>query len=94
MIAARSDADPRRYVAALARIGRHADTAILRSLSEGPRRFNEIASELAHVGEEELGGGLRELDAGGLVARRVDPGPAAARSLRTHRHSGTNLRRR
>ncbi|MBD5654123.1 MAG: winged helix-turn-helix transcriptional regulator [Candidatus Eremiobacteraeota bacterium] len=72
---ARNDGDPRRFIVMLAKIGNHVDTALLRSLTEGARRFNEIAADLPAFDEEEIGSGLRELDADGLVARRVDPGP-------------------
>jgi DNA-binding HxlR family transcriptional regulator len=71
----RSDTDIRRYVESLAALGRHPNTEIVRALLEGPRRFNELAADLANVPEPALSGGLRELDADGIVFRRVDPGP-------------------
>ena len=71
----RIDSPPRRFITALESIGRHLDTAILRTLAEGPRRFNEIAADLAIVADDELRPALLELDADGFVARRVDPGP-------------------
>jgi DNA-binding HxlR family transcriptional regulator len=75
MYAPRSEADPRQFITALARIGRHADTAILRSLCAGPMRFNEITAEFTEIGADEVGEALRELDSGGFVVRRVEPGP-------------------
>jgi DNA-binding HxlR family transcriptional regulator len=48
---------------------------LLRTLIDGPRRFNEIADRFASTDGDELSVGLRDLDSGGLVARRVDPGP-------------------
>jgi DNA-binding HxlR family transcriptional regulator len=65
-----------RYVGVLEAIANHPNSAILRALAGGPRRFNEVAAELAAtVSEAAVSSGLRELDADGLVARRVDPGP-------------------
>ena len=69
------DFGKKRFVEALGSIGSHPNTAILRALVEGPRRFNELTVELASVSEIDLSSGLRELDADGLVARRVDSGP-------------------
>jgi DNA-binding HxlR family transcriptional regulator len=65
-----------RYVEALGAIANHPNSAILCALAAGPRRFNELTLDLATiVPETALSSGLRELDADGLVARRVDPGP-------------------
>jgi DNA-binding HxlR family transcriptional regulator len=68
--------DRQRYVDALGAIANHPNSAILRALAAGPRRFNELTTELAAVvPDAALSAGLRELDADGLVARRVEPGP-------------------
>jgi DNA-binding HxlR family transcriptional regulator len=75
MAAGRIELDRQRFVEALGSIGRHPNTAILRALVDGPRRFNELTAELSFVPEAALSAGLRELDADGLVVRRVDPGP-------------------
>jgi DNA-binding HxlR family transcriptional regulator len=75
MPAGRADYDKNRYVEALGSIGRPPNTSILRALADGPRRFNELIVELGAVPEPVLSAGLRELDADGLVTRRVDPGP-------------------
>jgi DNA-binding HxlR family transcriptional regulator len=75
MIAPRSQTESQPFVVTLASIGRHLATAILQTLSDGPRNFNEILGALADVDDGHLGAGLRELDAGGLVVRRVEPGP-------------------
>jgi DNA-binding HxlR family transcriptional regulator len=75
MSVGRSHLEGGRYVEALGSIGRHPNTAILRALADGPRRFNELLAELVTVPEPALSAGLRELDADGLVVRRVDPGP-------------------
>jgi DNA-binding HxlR family transcriptional regulator len=75
MAAGRSDYDRQRYVETLSSLGRHPNTGILRALVDGPRRFNELTADLATVPEPLLSAGLRELDADGLVVRRVDPGP-------------------
>jgi len=64
-----------RFSTALARVARHANTAVLCALAAGPRRQTELLDELPTLSESVLGGSLRELDADKLVARRVDPGP-------------------
>jgi len=71
----RSDMESQRYIEALGAIGRHPNTAILRALVDGPRRFNELIVELSAIPEPALSAGLRELDTDKLVIRRVDPGP-------------------
>ncbi len=71
----RSDMERQRYIEALGAIGRHPNTAILRALVDGPRRFNELIVELSAIPEPALSAGLRELDTDKLVIRRVDPGP-------------------
>ncbi len=72
---AASQDGPKRFVAALIDLGRHHNAAILRELSSGSRRYNELLITLAHIPEPLIGAGLRELDGDGLVRRRVDPGP-------------------
>ncbi|MDQ2908708.1 MAG: winged helix-turn-helix transcriptional regulator [Candidatus Eremiobacteraeota bacterium] len=62
-------------LATLAALGMHEHSAILRSLVDGPCRFNELLAGLPRLDDVMLGAGLRELDAEGLAARRVDPGP-------------------
>ena len=71
----RTELEKQRYIEALGAIGRHPNTAILRALVDGPRRFNDLIAELSDIPEPTLSAGLRELDSDRLVARRVDPGP-------------------
>jgi len=69
------DADSQRFSAALARVARHSNTAVLCALADGPRRQGELLEQLGTLSESTLGASLRELDHDRLVARRVDPGP-------------------
>src|SRR5215471_8607279 len=48
---------------------------ILNSLQGGPYRFTEIRERTRGPGDKMLSGRLKELEARGLVLRRVDPGP-------------------
>ena len=63
------------FVRALGSLGRHRNCAILRVLAESPLRFNEIVGAMAGVPESTVSAALRELDAEGLISRRVEPGP-------------------
>src|SRR5258706_11514702 len=48
---------------------------ILNSLQGGPFRFTEIRERTQGPGDKILSGRLKELEARGLVLRRVEPGP-------------------
>ena len=48
---------------------------ILNSLQGGPYRFTEIRARSRGPGDKMLSGRLKELEAWGLVLRRVEPGP-------------------
>lgn len=48
---------------------------ILNSLQGGPFRFTEIRDRTRGPGDKILSGRLKELEARGLVLRRVEPGP-------------------
>jgi len=48
---------------------------ILNSLQGGPFRFTELRERTNGPGDKVLSGRLKELEARGLVLRRVDPGP-------------------
>lgn len=74
-IPVRIEGEPKRFVASLLELGRHHNAAILRELSGGSRRYSELLATLCDVPEPTLGASLRELDADGLVRRRVDSGP-------------------
>lgn len=61
--------------ATLIALGLHEHSAILQKLVGGAQRFNELLATLPRLDDVLLGRGLRDLDAEGLIARRVDPGP-------------------
>lgn len=48
---------------------------VIATLEEGPLRFSEIGDRLRAIGDRMLSLRLKELEAIGLVSRRVIPGP-------------------
>ena len=64
-----------RYHHAMELIGRRWTGAILRVLINGPQRFNALLTEVPGLSDRLLSERLRELEAEGLVARHVLPGP-------------------
>jgi len=48
---------------------------IMASLEDGPVRFGELLERIEHVGDRMLSARLKDLQARGLVERRVIPGP-------------------
>lgn len=64
-----------RYHHAVELIGRRWSGAILRVLISGPRRFHELLAAVPGLSDRLLSERLRELEAEGLVIRRVLPGP-------------------
>ncbi len=48
---------------------------IMASLEDGPVRFGELLERIEHVGDRMLSARLKDLQARGLVDRRVIPGP-------------------
>jgi len=48
---------------------------LIASLTAGPHRFGELSERLAPIGDRILSQRLKELEARGLVERRVLPGP-------------------
>ena len=48
---------------------------IMASLEDGPVRFGELLGRIEHVGDRMLSARLKDLQARGLVDRRVIPGP-------------------
>jgi DNA-binding HxlR family transcriptional regulator len=59
----------------LVKLAAHPSSRILAALEHGALRMTELTENDARLDEETLASALRELDAAGLVARRVDPGP-------------------
>jgi DNA-binding HxlR family transcriptional regulator len=64
-----------RYHHAVELIGRRWTGVILRMLLRGPRRFNELLAAIPGLSDRLLTDRLRELEAEGLVLRRVLSGP-------------------
>ncbi|HEX3607495.1 MAG TPA: helix-turn-helix domain-containing protein [Candidatus Dormibacteraeota bacterium] len=64
-----------RFHHAVELIGRRWTGAIVRVLLRGPHRFSELAGAVPGLSERLLSQRLRELEAEGLVVRRVIPGP-------------------
>jgi DNA-binding HxlR family transcriptional regulator len=60
---------------ALVALGTHPCVALLRTLEGGSQQLSILAAENPTLTEAALAAMLRELDADGLIARRVDPGP-------------------
>ncbi len=69
------NAEATSFPATLVALVVHEHGAILRCLAGGPARFGDLLDALPRLDDVLVGGGLRELDAEGLVERRVDPGP-------------------
>jgi DNA-binding HxlR family transcriptional regulator len=64
-----------RFHQAIELIGKRWTGAIVRVLISGPRRFNELLGSVPDLSDRLLAERLRELEAEGIVAREVDPGP-------------------
>lgn len=62
-----------RYQQAIEIIGKRWTGLILKVLIDGPLRFNEIASRLEVVSDRMLSERLKELEAEGVIERRVLP---------------------
>src|SRR4051795_7018629 len=56
-------------------IGKRWTGAILKVLLDGPARFSEIAQAVPQLSDRLLSERMKELEARGLVARTVHPGP-------------------
>jgi DNA-binding HxlR family transcriptional regulator len=64
-----------RFHHAVELIGRRWTGVIVRVMLQGPHRFSELATAVPGISERLLSQRLRELEAEGLVVRRVIPGP-------------------
>lgn len=62
------------FGAAMEVLGRPWNGMLLHALEDGPLRFSALAERIA-IGDRMLSCRLKELEAGGLVERSVDPGP-------------------
>jgi DNA-binding HxlR family transcriptional regulator len=63
------------FQAAIDVLGRPWNGKILGSLQGGPLRFSEVGKRAGGVGDKTLSARLKELEARGIVARRVEAGP-------------------
>jgi DNA-binding HxlR family transcriptional regulator len=63
------------YHEAVELVGRRWTGAILRVLMDGPLRFSEIAQAIPELSDRLLSERMKELEARGIVKRRVIPGP-------------------
>jgi DNA-binding HxlR family transcriptional regulator len=69
------DPQCRSFHLALEVLGRPWCALILNGLQGGPYRFSEIRERARRPGDKILSGRLKELEARGLIVRRVEPGP-------------------
>jgi DNA-binding HxlR family transcriptional regulator len=63
---------------ALDLIGERWALLIVRELLSGPKRYTDLAANLPHIGTNILASRLKDLEAGGIVAKRRLPPPAAS----------------
>jgi DNA-binding HxlR family transcriptional regulator len=63
------------YHEAVELVGRRWTGAILRVLMDGPLRFSEVAQAVPELSDRLLSERMKELEARGMVERRVIPGP-------------------
>lgn len=63
------------FQAAVEVLGKPWNALLLTMLQAGPLRFSEISARPNGPGDKVLSARLKELEAWGLVLRRVDPGP-------------------
>ena len=63
------------YHEAVELIGRRWTGAIVRVLMDGPLRFSEVAQAVPELSDRLLSERMKELEARGIVERRVIPGP-------------------
>ncbi len=62
------------FHAAIELIGKRWTGAIVSELTEGPKRFGELARAVPGLSDRLLSQRLRELEEAGVVEREVDPG--------------------
>ncbi len=69
------DCQCKAFQAAVDVLGRPWNAFLLTMLQEGPLRFSEISARPNGPGDKVLSARLKDLEARGLVTRKVDPGP-------------------
>jgi DNA-binding HxlR family transcriptional regulator len=65
----------RAYQTAIEVLGRPWTGEILVLLQQGALRFSELGERSGGVGDKTLSARLKDLEARGIIARRVEPGP-------------------
>ena len=60
---------------AMSVLGRPWNALLLTLLQDGPLRFSELADRVPGIGDKILSSRLKQLEAKGIVVRRVDAGP-------------------
>ena len=71
----RVDSQCKTFQTAIDILGSRWNALILNVLQEGPLRFSQLAERAKGPGDKVLSARLKELEAHGLLVRRVDPGP-------------------
>jgi DNA-binding HxlR family transcriptional regulator len=69
------DSQCRAFQLAIDVLGRQWNALILTVLMEGPLRFNALKKQAQGPGDKVLSARLRDLEARGLLSRRLEPGP-------------------
>jgi DNA-binding HxlR family transcriptional regulator len=69
------DSQCRAFQSAIEVLGRPWNALILNVLQRGALRWSELSSSAKGPGDKVLSARLKELEAAGLVARHVEPGP-------------------
>jgi len=69
------DSQCRAFQVAIDVLGRPWTALILNVLQAGPLRFSELAEQAKGPGDKVLSARLKQLEARGLIERRVDAGP-------------------
>jgi DNA-binding HxlR family transcriptional regulator len=71
----RVDSQCRAFQLAIDVLGRQWNALILNVLLAGPLRFSELSKRARGPGDKVLSARLKELEARGLLLRRIEPGP-------------------
>jgi DNA-binding HxlR family transcriptional regulator len=71
----RVDSQCKTFQTAIDILGSRWNALILNVLQGGPLRFSELAEQAKGPGDKVLSARLKELEARGLLARAVEPGP-------------------
>lgn len=75
MAAKTVDSGCRAFQLAIDVLGRPWNGLILTVLQAGPLRFSQLGERTSGVGDKVLSARLKDLEARGIIVRRVEPGP-------------------